>query len=320
MKSKCKPWLVLVSVLSLVFLLAGCSTKANTANSNEAGQKLKVVASIYPVYEFAKEVGGDKVDISMLVPQGAEPHEWEPTAAEIIKIKGAKLFLYHGAGMENLAKILNQATLGDTKAVAVSQNIPVLTDAPDGAEAIGTTDDHDHHGHLDAHMWLDPLNAQQEVLTIAQALGSVDPANSEYYKANAERYNRQLAELDQEYQQALAQVPRRDIITSHAAFGYLTKRYNLTQVSIMGLTPDSEPTPEKMSKVISICRDHQVKYIFFENLVSPKLSETVARETGAQLLVLNPIESLTAEDIGQGRTYLSIMRDNLTNIKKALSE
>ncbi|MBP2646345.1 MAG: ABC-type metal ion transporter, periplasmic subunit [Firmicutes bacterium] len=312
-----KKLFILLCVITLAVLFTGCASKTSLTSP---GEKIKVVASIYPVYEFTKVVGGDKIDVRLLVPQGAEPHDWEPTAAEIIKIKSAQIFFYHGAGMENLDKILNPATLGTTQAIAVSQNIQALTPSQEENKAENEGEIHASHEHSDAHMWLDPINAEQEVLTIAEALAAKDPANADYYRKNAENYNKELASLDTEYREALSSIPRRDLITSHAAFGYLTKRYNLTQLSIMGLTPDSEPTPEKMANVVTFCREHQVKYIFFETLVSPKLSETVARETGAKLLVLNPIESLTEEETTQGKTYLSIMRENLANIKKALSE
>ncbi|MBP2654837.1 MAG: ABC-type metal ion transporter, periplasmic subunit [Firmicutes bacterium] len=314
MKLNVKSILILALSLLLPISLAGC---ANTANTAKSAGKLKVVTSIYPVYEFTKQVGGDKVDVSMLVPQGAEPHDWEPTATQLIQIKSAKLFLYHGAGMENLDKILNQDTLGTAKAVAVSQNIQPLNEEHTGENE---ADHSAGHNHPDAHMWLDPLSAQQEVLNIAQALQAVDPENSDYYKQNAEKYNKELAQLDQEYQRTLNNLPRRDIITSHAAFSYLTKRYNLTQVAIMGLAPDSEPTPEKLANIIDFCKKHKVKYIFFETLVSPKLSETVARETGAKLLVLNPLESLTVDETNQGKNYITVMQDNLANLKIALSE
>lgn len=305
-----KTFAVLLLCLSFTLVSAGCLSKPNTA---KPADKLKVVTSVYPVYEFAKQVGGEKVDLSLLVPPGAEPHDWEPTAKEIIQIKSAKLFLYHGAGLENLDKILTKDTLGATKAVVVSQGIALRKDVGE---------DHDSHSdeHADSHMWLDPVNAQQEVANIANALCEVDPANADYYRSNAAKYGQELARLDQDYRSTLSSLPRREIVVSHAAFGYLVSRYNLTQRSIMGLTPDSEPTPDKMAQVIKFCREHNVKYIFFETLVSPKLSQTVAKETGAKLLVLNPIESLTEEEGKQGKNYISVMRENLANLKIALSE
>lgn len=316
---------ILAASLALILAasLAGCGAKTGTPVPAPAA-KLKVVASVYPVYEFARQVGGDKIDLTLLVPPGAEPHDWEPTAKEIVAIKAAKLFLYHGAGFENLDKILTPETLGTTRAVAVSQGIPVLKPEEDDH-------DHDHghkhddkkaksHSHADAHMWLDPIYAQQQVSTVAAALAAADPDNAGYYRANADRFGQELARLDADYRATLAPLPRRDIVTSHAAFGYLAKRYGLRQIAIMGLTPDSEPTPERLASVVRFTRDHNVKYIFFETIVSPKLAETIARETGARLLVLSPIENLTPEEAKQGKDYLTLMRENLANLKKALSE
>jgi zinc transport system substrate-binding protein len=331
MKQLTKTLLLAILAAALIALQAGCGAKTGTPAPSPAA-KLKVVASVYPVYEFARQVGGDKLDLTLLVPPGAEPHDWEPTAREILTIKAAKLFLYHGAGFESLDKILTPETLGTTKALAVSKDIPLLKPGKDD-------DDHDHdhhsdakkphdhqgdakkpHDHVDAHTWLDPVIAQQEVAAVAAALAAADPANADYYRQNAANYSRELAKLDQEYKTALAGLPGRDIVTSHAAFGYLAARYGLKQVPIMGLTPDSEPTPEKMAAIVKFCREHKVRYIFFETIVSPRLAETIARETGAGLLVLNPVENLTADELKQGKDYLSIMRENLANLKKALSQ
>jgi zinc transport system substrate-binding protein len=311
------------ALVATLLLAAGCGAKTSTP-APAAPAKLKIVASVYPVYEFARQVGGDKIDLTQLVPAGAEPHDWEPTAKEIVAIRAARIFLYHGAGFEALDKILTPETLGTAKAVAVSQGIPLLKPEDDDH-----AHDHDHssgaknakgHDHGDSHLWLDPLLAQKEVAAIADAFAAADPQNADYYRQNAAKYINELAALDKEYQAALAGLPRREIVTSHAAFGYLAARYGLKQLPIMGLSPDSEPTPEKMASVVRFCREHNVKYIFFETLVSSKLAETIAHETGASLLVLNPVENLTPEETQQGKNYLGIMRDNLANLKKALAQ
>ncbi len=309
---------------AILALQAGCGAKTNTPAPAPAA-KLKVVASVYPVYEFARQVGGDKIELVLLVPPGAEPHDWEPTAKDVLAIKAARLFLYHGAGLENLDKILTPETLGATKALAISKDIPVLR--PEKDDHGDHNHGHGHHGdarktheHVDAHTWLDPVIAQQQVAAIAAAIAAADPANADYYRQNAANYNRELAKLDQEYKTVLSGLPRRDIVTSHAAFGYLAARYGLKQIPIMGLTPDSEPTPEKMAAIVKFCREHNVKYIFFETIVGPRLAETIARETGAGLLVLNPVENLTLDEMKQGKDYLAIMRENLANLQKALSK
>lgn len=312
-----RQWLSNISVsLALVamILLGGCGSNQAKVGTSDGTGKIKVVATVYPVYEFVKQVGGDKVDVVMLIPPGAEPHDWEPTAKDITRIKDAKIFAYHGVGFEPVEKLLTKDVLGTTVPVQVSKGIPKLTESQDVNEHKDSK--HGHEG--DSHMWLDPLIAQQEVNNILAAFIAVDEKNAPYYKENAENFNKQLVALDQEYKKTLGNVARKDIVTSHEAFGYLAAQYGLHQVGIMGLSPDAEPTPDKMAEITKFCREHQVKYIFFETLASPKLAQTVAQETGAELLVLNPIENLTEEEMKEGKNYLSIMKDNLRNLEKAL--
>lgn len=312
--------LILISIMAVV---AGCGNKADSGNAAATTSKLKVVTTIYPVYEFARQVGGDKIDVVMLIPPGAEPHDWEPSAKDLVTIKNAKLFLYNGAGFEPVAKLLTKEVLGSATAVEISKGLPLLkgsdeADEHDDDHKDGKQDKHQHE--VDPHVWLDPVLAQAEVNNIAKALSEVDPANKDYYRQNADTFNAELAKLDEEFKTGLADVKRRDIVTSHAAFQYLAKRYNLKQLPIMGLAPDAEPTPDRLASVVKFCKEHNVKYIFFETLVSPKLAQTIAKETGAKLLVLNPVDGLTEEDIKKGRTYLSIMRENLANLKTALAQ
>jgi zinc transport system substrate-binding protein len=173
-------------------------------------------------------------------------------------------------------------------------------------------------GAIDPHIWLDPVNAQAIVTGICTAVSEIDPDNANFYADNANAYNAQLDALHNDFAAAFASATSREIITSHAAFGYLANRYGLKQVAIMGLTPDAEPTPERMAQIINHVRNNGIKYIFFETLVSPKLSEVIAAESGAQTLVLNPIEGLTDQEIAQGEDYISVMRMNLQNLKYAL--
>lgn len=307
-----------ILLLAVTLMAAGCGNKPSQADTATTGtNKVKIVATIYPVYEFARQVGGDKVDVSILIPPGAEPHEWEPTAKDLIKIKSASLFLYNGAGFEPVHKLLTKEVLGSAIPVEVSQGIPLITGSGH--------DDGQHHSHnsssqaeVDPHVWLDPEFAKMEVDTIAAALIKVDQANQEFYRQNANRYKVELTKLHEEYAAALNTVTRRDIVTTHAAFQYLAKRYNLNQIPVMGLAPDAEPTPEKLAAIVKFCREKQVTTIFFETLVSPRVAQTIAKETGAKLLVLNPADGLTDEDLKKGKNYLTIMRENLGNLKTAL--
>lgn len=311
-----KFFLVLLLILSLV--LAGCSNDIKTVPTTN--DKIKVVATIYPVYEFARQVGGDRIQVEMLLVPGAEPHDWEPTPQDIIKIKSAKMFLYHGAGLEPVTRLLTKEVLGDVKAVEISQGVDLIKKNEDSDNHDKVANDDNHNHGMDVHTWLDPVIAQQEVATIAKAFIELDPQHKDYYQQNAQRYSMELAKLDQDYKAVLDNVKRRDIVTSHTAFGYLAKRYNLHQIGIMGLSPDSEPTPDKMIQVIEFCRKNNVRYIFSEPLVSPKLANAIARDTGASILVLNPLENLTIEDLKQGKNYLTVMHENLVNLEKALRE
>ncbi|MEK4660566.1 zinc ABC transporter substrate-binding protein [Priestia sp. FSL H7-0729] len=196
-----------------------------------------------------------------------------------------------------------------------------------------TTEEHDHdhdaeaeeghghdHGGLDPHVWLSPALAVKEVRNIEAGLAQAAPEHAEQFKQNADTYIAQLESLDQDFKAAVTDSKRKDFITQHAAFGYLAKEYGLQQVPIAGLSPEQEPSAAQMASVIDFAKEHQVKTIFFETLVSSKVSETIASEVGAKTAVLNPIEGLTEEEIAAGMDYISVMRQNLEALKLALNE
>ncbi|WP_028547440.1 metal ABC transporter substrate-binding protein [Paenibacillus sp. UNC451MF] len=292
--------------------------------------KLKVVTSFYPLYEFTRHVAGDKAEVVNLIPGGVEPHDWEPTAQDMKMIQEARVFVYNGAGLESWAdKVLSSFNKEKTTVVEASKNMELI----EGMEH--DEDDHDHdHGKeagdkhsggneqapADPHVWLDPVLAQKEVESIQAALELADPANKEAYKTNAAAYIAKLQELDKSFKDGLASVKRKEFVTQHAAFGYMAKRYGLTQVPIAGLSPEQEPTPSKMADIIKFAKEKQVKTIFFETLVNPKVAETVAKELGAKTAVLNPIEGLTDEDKAKNLDYIGIMSNNLAALMATLSE
>ncbi|OME56129.1 metal ABC transporter substrate-binding protein [Paenibacillus odorifer] len=182
-------------------------------------------------------------------------------------------------------------------------------------------EEHSHdHGGLDPHVWLNPTLAIQEVRNIEAALAAAAPEHAEDFKTNAEAYVAKLEQLDQEFKDGLKDTKRKDFITQHAAFGYLAKQYGLTQVPIAGLSPEQEPSAANMSKIVEFAKEHKVKTIFFETLVSSSVADTIAKEIGAKAAVLNPIEGLTEEDRSQNLDYLGIMRQNLEALKSALNE
>ncbi len=288
-----------VIILTLIaFLAAGCIEQP------EPSDKIKVITTFYPLYEFSKRIGGEKAEVSILVPAGVEPHDWEPHPRDIIKIGSARIFVYNGAGLE-------PSVDGIIKKIQ-SQDL-IIVDSSEGIELI------DEGGSPDPHIWLDPVLAKHQVEAIERAFIEVDPQNSDYYSANAQALKQELDALDEEISEGLAPARKRVFIASHDAFSYFARRYGLEQIAISGMSPDMEPGPAKIAEIVGLAREYEVKYIFFENLVSPKLAQTIAREAGAQTLMLDPIEGLSDAQIGQGENYFTLMRKNLKNLKIALS-
>lgn len=303
-------WAGLVALVMVV--AAGCGgAQSNQVPTFVGSGQLKVATSFYPLYEFAKAVGGDEIALANLVPTGTEPHDWEPTARDIKTLNVAQLFLYNGAGFEHWV----DRTLKSLD----NKSLQVVETSHDFALIHGEEDGHDHGDEgLDPHIWLDPQGAIHTVAAIRDGLIAADGAHKATYEANAAAYIAKLQALDAEFAQGLSQCRTREFFTTHAAFGYLAHRYDLTQHPIMGLAPDAEPSPKELKAIVDEAKEHGVKHIFFETLVSDKVAKVVAQEIGAQTLVLNPFEGLTNEEIKAGQDYLSVMRTNLTNLKTAL--
>jgi len=278
----------IVLILVLAGVLAGCG-------SGGSGGRKSVVAAFYPLAYAAEQIGGPTFHVQNLTPPGAEPHDLELTPHEVARIEEAGVVLYLSHGFQPaVSKAVEQAR---GKKVDILAGLPLH--AADGAEA-GLT--------ADPHVWLDPILFARVVTRIGTAL------NRPVRTLVAE-----LHSLDSEYRQGLRDCKRHEIVTSHAAFGYLAARYGLVQVSITGLAPESEPTPQRLAQVIQVVRRTHATTVFFERLVSPRLAETVAREVGARTAVLDPIEGLTPDEQKRGENYLTLMRSNLAALRKALS-
>ena len=267
----------------IIAFSAGCGGSAH-ANGPE-----KVVASFYPLAFAAQEIGGRKVEVENLTPAGAEPHDLEVSPSDVRDVRGADLVLLLGHGF--------QPQLED--AAGTGGRVLVLLDTP-GLNRFPNDD---------PHVWLDPLRYAR----IAQRIGTALHATSQ-----TKSFVTRLRALDREYRRALDRCTRHEIVTSHEAFAYLGQRYGLQQIAITGLSPEAEPSPQDLRKVIDLVRRTRATTIFFETLVSPRIAETVARETGAKTAVLNPIEGLTPEEANRGENYFSIMRSNLASLREAL--
>jgi zinc transport system substrate-binding protein len=277
-----RPIIILVLLLIIAFT-AGCGESAH-ANRPE-----RVVASFYPLAFAAQEIGGRKVEVENLTPAGAEPHDLEVSPSDVRELRGSDLVLLLGHGF--------QPQLED--AAGTGSRVLVLLDTP-GLNRFPNDD---------PHVWLDPLRYAR----IAQRIGTALHATSQ-----TKSFVTRLRALDREYRRALDRCTRHEIVTSHEAFAYLGQRYGLQQIAITGLSPEAEPSPQDLRKVVDLVRRTGATTIFFETLVSPRIAETVARETGTKTAVLNPIEGLTPEEANRGADYFSIMRSNLASLREAL--
>jgi zinc transport system substrate-binding protein len=276
-------------LIVILILLLAAPALTSCGSAAGSGGKESVVASFYPLAFAAEEIGGDRVDVHNLTPPGAEPHDLEVSPRDVAEVHDADLVLLLGRGF--------QPQLED--AAGSGANVQRLLDTP-GLDV---------HRNGDPHVWLDPLRYAKIVKRIGRALGQ---------EAATARLVARLHALDAQYRRGLAQCERHDVVTSHEAFAYLAERYGLQQIAITGLSPEAEPEPGELARVVSLARERGVTTIYFETLVSPRIAETVARETGATTAVLDPIEGLTEDEIARGENYFTRMRANLRGLEEGL--
>ena len=269
-------------------LAAGCATGCAAGPSGEDG-RVDVVAAFYPLQFVAERVGGDAVDVTALAKPGAEPHDLELSPSQVGQVSKADLVIYLKGFQPAVDEAVEQE--GGDRTLDVGSVTPLLdVSAGSHRHEGGETDHEDGAGGKDPHIWLDPTRLATVADRTAERLADVDPDHAADYAARAAALRDELEALDREYQQGLSTCQRREIVVSHAAFGYLADRYRLEQIAVSGLTPDDEPPPQRLAKVIEEARTHGATTVFFETLVSPKVAETLAREVGAQTAVLDPID------------------------------
>jgi zinc transport system substrate-binding protein len=261
---------------------------------------------------MAKRIGADKADVSLLLPPGVEAHSFEPKPSDIVKINEADVFVYTGKLMEPWAEDVIKGT--------VNKNL-IVVDASRGTKMIpGVFHDADEPaGSLDPHIWLDFDNARIMVKNIARAFQEKDSANKEYYRQKADNYNGKLTELDVLYKTTLATCKDREIVYGgHYAFGYMAKRYGLKYLAAQGVSPDAEPTANDLIKLVEQIKKNKIKYVFYEELTSPKIAETLAGETKTKMLLLNAAHNLSKDQLDQGVSFFDILHKDLDNLKVGL--
>jgi zinc transport system substrate-binding protein len=303
---------------SLALLFAVCLV-ALSCQGKEAGTssgKRVVVTTLFPLYDFTKNVAGSRADVSLLLPPGMEPHGFEPRPADIMKLNSADLFIYTSPEMEPWAATLLKG-LQNKKLEAVNASTGIIPDRePDGHH------DRPRHGHesnADPHLWLDFTNAMKMVDNIRDGLIRKDPAGREFYDKNAAAYNEKLKDLDARYRAALQGCRVKSIISGgHFAFHYLASRYGLGYDSVYGFSPDAEPTPGSIARIARTLKQNGSRYLFYEELLDPRVAKTIASETGATLIRLHGAHNLSKEEFDRGETFIGIMNRNLDNLKIGL--
>jgi zinc transport system substrate-binding protein len=291
--------LALLAAATLLVLAAGCGGGADATGSRT------VVAAFYPLAWAAEEVAGDDVEVVNLTPPGAEPHDLELTARDVERVREADLVLYLGQGFMSA---LEDAVEGHERAVELLAGQRLRA----GGDEHGHDEPEGHDGKepaRDPHVWLDPRRLATIAGTIAAELGDPDAATDLVAR---------LEELDGKFRSGLANCERHEIVTSHAAFGYLADAYGLRQIALTGISPEAEPSPRALEELVEEVKEQGATTVFFETLVSPRLAQTVAREAGAETAALDPLEGLGEDELDAGADYVSVMRTNLATLRDSL--
>jgi zinc transport system substrate-binding protein len=305
--------LMLISVTIFIHTVERASATNQTTTENKSNQlstpnapeltnsasRLNIVASFYPILEFVKQVGGDKVAVTSLIPVGVEPHDYEPTIQQIQNAESADLIFYNGMGFES--SWLDEITNDNLIDTSLGSNI----------SKTGNT--------INPHIWLDPILVKNQVKNIEEALIKVDPANKEYYQNNAINFTKTLDEIDALIRSTLQRCDKKDFIAFHDAFSYFANRYGLNQHSIQGVSPEGEVLPQRIQEIVELARDLGINIVYSEELVDPRFAEVIAQEIpNGRVLVLSPIEGINSDEQAAGIGYLDKMRENLVNLKTSL--
>ena len=300
--------LFLIIFITSIAFYYGFSSKPLKSDS----KKIQVVTTLFPLYDFAKNIGQDKVEVTLLLPPGVEPHSFEPKPSDILRIDQSDIFIYTGEFMEPWAgDIINGITSKEIMVVNSSEGITLINSM--------FHDDDEPVGSMDPHIWLDFENAKHMIQNITQSLIERDPDNKDFYVLNSTKYQDELTALDIKYRDTLSNCQTNEIIYGgHYAFGYLSKRYDLKYLAAQGVSPDAEPTVQDLVRLVEQIRKDNIEYIFYEELSSNKIAETIAGETNAKMLLLSASHNLSKEDFERGVSFISILNSNLDNLKKGL--
>jgi zinc transport system substrate-binding protein len=309
--------LAAIATLIPLAMIATVYTGRPALQDRQEQEKITVVASFYPLYEFASRVVGDRAEVSSLVPAGVEPHDWEPTAEDVSRGRAADVLVINGAGFERWADDMQAKVVANTSE-GIEFNYREEEEAGD--------DEQEHEdatggegGGVNPHIWLDPILAKHQIDKIRDVMTSSDPANTDYYNQNADRFTAELDSLDAFIRSELADCNKSDFIAFHDAFTHFSERYGLRQHSIHGVSPEGEILPQTIQQIIELANEFDISIIYSEDLIDSRLADTIANEIpDGKVLALSPIEGIGNEEQAAGIRYIDKMKQNIASLKEGL--
>ena len=309
----------LIVTLGIVFIIILSVFAISQKQQQKSSEKIQIITTLFPLYDFAKHIGQDNVEVSLLLPPGVEAHSFEPKPSDIAAINQADIFIYTGKFMEPWVEdIIKGLTGKNITIVDSSAGINLMKEEEEHADEHEEEQGHEHGG-VDPHIWLDFDNDKKIIQTLVTTLSQKDPKNASSYQQKGNEYQEKLSSLDEMYRTTLSQCKTKEIVYGgHYAFGYLANRYALTYLAAQGISPDAEPTAQDLIHLVEQIKKNNIQYVFYEELASPKIAETLTNETKTRMLLLNAAHNVSKEDFEKDISFLSIMEDNLSNLSIGL--
>lgn len=309
-----KAILLAISVFAIMLIISGCG--ATNDSQKESRETLTIYTSLYPIEDFTEKIGGDFVQVTNIVPAGADAHTFEPSQRVIVEAAEADLFIYNGVGLEPFVENMREAIEQEHVTFIEAGKGIETTESEHGKEE----DDHEHDEDGNPHIWLDPMKSIQMAETIKNALVELKPEAKEQFEENFTNLKKDLEALDQDFSNMAANAPKKTFLVSHAAYSYWEERYGLEQVSITGLSTTNEPSQKQLQELIDFSKENEIRYLLLEQNVRPKIAEMIQNAINADVLYLHNIAVLTEEDIDNEEDYFSLMRKNIETLEKALQK
>jgi zinc transport system substrate-binding protein len=311
----------------IIAVIAGLTFFPQQPQSKQEGTEAKPIVSVstFSLLEVANAVAGDAIDVRSIIPLGGDAHMFSPNPSQVAHISNGILFVYSGAGFETWAEGVKNTLPKTTEVIDMSQYVTLQKGGEEHHDEANHgdedhRDEHQHHqrGAYDPHYWLDINNMIKMTQTMDAEFSKLLPDKAEQFHKNAAVYIAELQKLKGEYTAGLRECKNRTLVSNHDAFGYLARSNNLENISVIGLSSDEQPSAKNIADIIRVVKEYGVKTIFFEELINDNVSQTIAKETGAKAVPLQPLENISEDELKSHQTYLSLMRENLKKLREAM--